>query len=149
MNISALTIGIITAVLIIWHFKKSKLEKAQLTYPILLATFPVYYFVFAIYAGDYLALFKEAGFSLVFFGLAYLAIILKRKASASLVALGYIVHGIYDIYHDKLFINNGTPVWWAEFCGSIDLILGIYLIYFAVAAPNKAFKLERQKTAGI
>lgn len=149
MNLYALLIGIITAILIIWHFKRRKLEKAQLPYPILLATFPLYYFVFAIYANDYLALFKEVGISLIFFGLAYLAIKSRRKASALIVALGCIAHAIYDIYHNIFFINSGTPAWWLEFCGSIDLILGIYLIYFAITAPNKAFKLDHQKAAAI
>lgn len=149
MNIYALSIGIITAILIIWHFKRRKLEKAQFPYPILLATFPVYYFVFALYASDFTALYKEIGISLIFISVVYLAIKSNRKISALLVAFGCIAHGVYDIYHDVLFINNGTPVWWAEFCGSIDLILGIYLIYFAITAPNKAFNLGRPKEAAI
>jgi peptidoglycan/LPS O-acetylase OafA/YrhL len=145
MNIYALTIGIITAILIIWHFKRRKLEKSKLPYPILLATFPLYYFVFALYSSDYVALYKEIGVGFIFLVLALLAIKSNRKASSLLVAIGCIAHGIYDAYHNMLFINNGTPSWWLEFCGSIDIILGIYLIYFAVSAPNKAFKNDRQK----
>jgi hypothetical protein len=149
MNVYALSIGVITAILIIWHFKRRKLEDAQLPYPILLSTFPLYYFVFAIYASDYLALYKEAGVSLIFFVLVYLAIKSKRKTSASIVALGCIAHAIYDAYHNIFFINTGTPVWWLEFCGSIDLIIGTYLICFAITAPNKTFKMDRKKTAAI
>lgn len=145
MNVYALLIGIITAILIIWHFKRRKLEKAQLPYPLLLASFSVYYFVFALYASDFAALYKEIGISLLFMLIVFLAIKSNKKISSSIVALGCIAHGIYDIYHNTLFINNGVPEWWAEFCGSIDLILGVYLIFFVITAPNKAFKLERQK----
>lgn len=111
MNIYALSIGIIAAILIIWHFKRRKLEKARLPYPILLATFPVYYFAFALYASDFIALYKEIGISLIFILLVYLAIKSNRRISASLVALGCIAHGFYDMYHNTLFTNNGTPDW--------------------------------------
>jgi len=147
MNMYALTIGFITTTLIIWHFKRRKLEKARLPYPILLATFPLYYFAFALYATDYLALYKEIGIGLIFLLLAYLAIKSNRKTSLFLIALGCIAHGIYDVYHNMLFINNGTPEWWIEFCGSIDLIIGIYLTYFAATVPNKAFIMDHQKAA--
>jgi hypothetical protein len=144
MKIYALLIGVITGILIIWHFKRRKLEYSQLPYPILLATFPVYYFAFALFASDFNALYKEIGISIVFFLLVYFAIKVNRKMSALLVALGCIVHGVYDIYHDLLFINNGTPLWWPEFCGSIDLILGAYLIYFSKTIPSKVFTVERK-----
>lgn len=149
MNIFALTIGVITAFLIIWHFNRRKLERARLPYPALLSTFPVYYFVFALYASDYVALYKEIGVGIIFFVLAYIAIKSKRKMSASLVAVGCIAHAIYDSYHNVFFINSGTPAWWLEFCGSIDLILGLYLIYFAITVRNKSFKNNRQTTAAI
>jgi len=149
MNIYALLIGIISAILIILYFKKRKLEEEQLPYPILLATFPVYYFAFALYVSDFVALYKEIGISLIFLLVVYLAIKSNRKISALLIALGCIAHGIYDIFHNTLFVNNGTPEWWTEFCGSIDLILGIYLIYFAIRMPVKVIKLERQKSAAI
>ncbi len=139
MNIYALVFGIITAILIIWRFKKSRLERARLPYPLLLASFPLYYFVFALYAGDYTALLKELGIGIIFFTIAALAIKASRKTSSLFIAAGCIAHGIYDAYHDVLFINNGTPSWWLEFCGSIDILLGIYLIYFAMTVRNRSF----------
>lgn len=147
MNIYALLIGIITVIFIIWHFKRRKLEKAQMPYPLLLATFPLYYFAFALYASDYHAFYKEMAVSIIFFALAYAAFKSNRTISASLVAFGCISHAVYDIYHNMFFINAGTPSWWLEFCGSIDIILGIYLIYFAFTAPNKSFTKNRQTTA--
>ena len=140
MNFYALISGIIIVTLIIAHFKRSRLEKSQLAYPLLLASFPLYYFVFAIYANDIVALQKEFVVGTVFFALAFIAIKSKIKLSATLVGIGSISHAIYDHYHNILFINPGTPSWWLEFCGSIDLILGVYLFYFAITTPNKSFK---------
>ncbi len=45
-------------------------------------------------------------------------------------------------YH---FTNAGTPEWWFEFCGSIDVILGVYLIYFAMKIPNRALSSKESK----
>ncbi len=47
------------------------------------------------------------------------------------------MHAIYDYYHDDLFINPGTPTWWPEFCGSIDIIIGVYIIYLALMLEKR------------
>ena len=144
MNIYALIIGIAIVAYVIIRFKKTRLERTKWAYPLFLATFPVYYFVFAIYAKDFPALGKEVAVSLVFFSLAFMAYRSKRKTSALIVGLGSIFHAVYDAYHDILFVNSGTPNWWLEFCGSIDIIIGVYLIYFAFKVPNKALKQDAQ-----
>ncbi|WP_444926794.1 hypothetical protein ACJJI4_01360 [Microbulbifer sp. TRSA002] len=138
MNIYAFTIGIAIVAYIIIRFKKTRLERTKWAYPVLLATFPCYYFAFAIYAKDTQALGLEILTGLAFFLIAFFSYKSSKKASALLVGLGCIIHGFYDVYHDLLFINSGTPEWWLEFCGSIDFILGVYLIYYAIKAPNKS-----------
>jgi len=138
LNIYALVTGVVTAVIIIFYFRRKKLEPAHLPYPILLASFPLYYFAFALYASDYVALYKEVGLGIPFIALAYFATRSNRIISSYLVAIGCLTHAAYDVFHDIVFINPGTPVWWLEFCGSIDLILACYLIYFAIKSPNKA-----------
>ena len=140
----ALIIGIAIVAYVIIRFKKTRLENTKWSYPLLLATFPVYYFVFAIYAKDFPALGKEVLVGFGFFSLAFWAYRSKRKTSALLVGLGSILHAVYDAYHDMLFVNSGTPNWWLEFCGSIDIILGVYLIYFAITVPIKALKQDAQ-----
>jgi hypothetical protein len=146
MNVYALAIGIIIGAFIIFRFRKSGLEKTRLAYPLLFASFPFYYFAFAIYAGDLTALYKETAVGLLFFVLAIAAIISKRKTSAAIVGIGCIAHAAYDAYHNLLFTNLGTPSWWVEFCGSIDLILGVYLLYFSLTTPNVVLKKPRQKS---
>lgn len=132
MNVYAFLIGIIIVFGIIFHFKKTRLERTHWAYPLLLGTFPLYYFVFALYAWDINALMLEALIGTLFLIIAYVAYKSGREIAALFVGIGCMLHGIYDVYHDSLFINEGMPNWWAEFCGSIDLVLGGYLIYFSL-----------------
>ena len=147
MNIYALSVGIILAALIVIRFKVTRLEQTPFAYPLVLASFPLYYFVFAIYSKDFVALYNEFVVGLIFFSLAIAAIKSKMKTAAVLIGISSISHAVYDGFHNMLFINSGTPAWWLEFCGSIDLILGMYMIYFAATTPNKLFKRYRQKAA--
>ncbi len=93
------------ALLAIIRFRVTKQEKNKWVYPALLASFPFYYFVFAIYAADYEALIIEVFVSLVFIFAAYFSY--KKQNVIGLVVLsgGYISHAIYDIIHDRVFIN--------------------------------------------
>ena len=95
--------------------KKTELENSRWVFPFFLATFPVYYFAFAIYAKDFTALGKEILIAFVFFSLAFFAYLSKLKLSVLLVGVGSLLHAVYDVYHDILFINSGTPNWWLEF----------------------------------
>ena len=144
MSIYALTIGLVAVFYVIYRFKKTRLEKTRWAYPVFMATFPIYYFIFAIYGSDYIALGKEMLIGIIFFILACVAYKSNRKLSVFLVAAGCLLHAAYDMYHDMLFINAGTPGWWLEFCGSIDLILGLYLVYFGLTVPDKAYKQGAQ-----
>ncbi len=133
MNLIAFTAGIIIAVAVIIRFRKTRLEKKSWAYPLLIATFPVYYWVFAITGSDMSALYKEIMMGIVFIGLAFLAIKINRKTGLIVLAAACLFHGVYDVMHDKLFINSGTPLWWPEFCGAIDILIGLYLFYMAIS----------------
>ena len=100
--------------------------------------------MFSIYGNDIDALWKELLVGILFFFIAYIAYKSQRKLSALLVGIGCILHAIYDLWHDVLFINAGTPNWWIEFCGSIDLVLGLYLIYIGITLPNKLLKQAKE-----
>lgn len=131
MNIFALIIGISISILVILRFKKRRLESSKYTYPILLITFPFYYFVFAVYGNAYNAIPLEFFGGLIFFIIPLISLKLNDFYKFNILALGYILHGVYDVIHDMFFINAGTPVWWPEFCGVIDIILGLYLVSLA------------------
>lgn len=131
MNTLAFIIGIVVSIVVIVRFKKTRLESSKFTYPFLLITFPFYYFAFAIYGNDYAVIPLELLGGLLFFSIALLSLRFSNFYKFNLLALGYMLHGIYDFAHNTFFVNAGTPVWWPEFCGVIDIILGLYLVHLA------------------
>lgn len=137
MNILAFTIGFIVAIIVIVRFRKSRLEKNRLAYSMLLISFPFYYFGFAIYGNNYATIPLEFLGGLIFFVIALLSLKLDDYHQFSLLAFGYILHGVYDITHDMLFINAGMPSWWPEFCGVIDIVIGLYLVSLAFRSRVK------------
>ena len=138
MNVIALIVGTLIAALIIEKFGTAHSIRSIKQYIVLLATFPFYYFVFAIAASDFNALYYEIYLSIGFLLVAYLAYKVKNAAALVVLAMGYIFHAIYDVIHEELFINSGTPTWWPEFCGAVDVIVGIYLLYIVyLSLTNK------------
>ncbi len=132
----ALITGIALALLIIWRFRNARLERMSWPYPLLLASFPAYYWAFALYAKDMDALVSEVWVGVLFIATALLAVALRRRWALMLVAAGCFAHALYDASHNILFVNAGMPSWWPVFCGSIDVILGLYLMYLAVIFPQ-------------
>jgi hypothetical protein len=45
-----------------------------------------------------------------------------------LVGIGIIAHGLFDLVHDSVIENAGVPAWWPIFCGSIDIVLGLWVM---------------------
>lgn len=133
MNIYAFAIGIVVAVIIVLRFRARGLENTKWAYPMFLATFPVYYWVFALSASDYTVLLNEVVASAAFLAIAYVAYKFRSLATLLLLAVGFVSHAAYDLYHDMLFSNSGVPAWWPEFCGSVDVLIGSYVVYLAFA----------------
>jgi hypothetical protein len=138
MNIYALAVGAGTAVFVVLLFKAMRLENTRWAYPIFLATFPVYYWIFAVYVSDYAALQKEFMVGVAFLAISYVAYKFKSFGALLLLAIGYVSHAAYDFYHNVFFVNSGAPAWWPEFCGSIDVLLGGYIAYLAFSLSRKA-----------
>lgn len=133
INVLALAIGIAVSLYVVIRFKKNGLEKKRWVYPALLATFPAYYWVFAVYASDYAALEKEVAIGAVFIAIALVAFKLESVAGLLLLGVGYIGHAVYDVAHNQIFMNHGTPLWWPEFCGAVDVFFGLYIVYYALS----------------
>ncbi|UGA53648.1 hypothetical protein [Vibrio sp. VB16] len=131
MNNFALIIGVFIACFIIFRFKKVGYEKRRFAYPALLMSFPIYYWLFALYANDYQALLNEVIVGLFFIILASLALRYDQIKSLVILAMGFIGHGVYDVVHLTIYGDSVAPLWWPEFCGSIDILLGVYLLWLA------------------
>lgn len=138
MNILALIIGLAIAVIVILRFKSRRLENTKWAYPLLLASFPIYYWVFAISAKDYHALVNEISIGFLFFFVAFLAYRFKSPLTMLLLGIGFVSHALYDFFHASLFNNSGTPIWWPEFCGAVDIFIGLYILYLACIMGNKS-----------
>jgi hypothetical protein len=131
LNIYALAVGVVSAVVVVLLFKAWGLETTRWAYPVLLAEFPVNYWIFAIYGSDAAALFKELVVGLAFLAVAYIAYRARSFVTLLLLAFGYVMHAAYDFSHNVLFVNAGTPTWWPEFCASVDVLIGAYIAYLA------------------
>ncbi|MEH6549683.1 MAG: hypothetical protein V7711_09445 [Pseudomonadales bacterium] len=103
------------------------------------ATLPwlaIIYIAFALYAGDLEALGQE-----IFWGipLVFVAMLLRRgsfRGSVYLVACAWLAHGLYDVCHDLLFINEGVPKWYPLLCAGFDLIVALYLVFVGRSLDN-------------
>ena len=133
MNLYALAAGISIAIIVVVMFRKTTPGKRKCIYPLLLSTFPIYYWVFAVYASDYTALLSEFIPGVLFIALSYWAYRLNNFHALYVLAIGYTGHAIYDFGHNSLFVNSGAPLWWPEFCGSVDMLIGIYLLVMATS----------------
>jgi len=114
MNTYALVIGAAIAVFAVLLFKAKGLENTKWAYPIFLGTFPIYYWVFAVYASDYAALLEELMAGVAFLAIGYIAYKFRSFATLLLLAIGYVMHAAYDFYHNLFFVNTGAPTWWPE-----------------------------------
>ena len=132
MNILALAIGVVVSGLVIRGFNSRRLEDSRWGYPAFLATFPVYYWVFALLGSDLGALPTEILAGLVFIVIAQVAARRRSTATLALLAVGYLGHAAYDVVHDQLVSNAGVPAWSPEFCGAVDLLLGAYVALLAL-----------------
>jgi hypothetical protein len=61
--------------------------------------------------------------------IAYVAYKFRSFATMQLLAVGYLAHAAYDFCHDAYFVNAGIPAWWPEVCGSIDVLVGGYILH--------------------
>jgi hypothetical protein len=141
VNPYALAAGIVIGTFVVVKFRKTKWEKRPWVYPLLLATFPIYYWVFAVHGADYAALQNELIAGVLFISLAYGAFKLDGFGALLLLAIVYIAHAIYDAAHNTLFVNSGAPLWWPEFCGSIDAVIGVYLLVMAATLKTAERKI--------
>lgn len=128
MNIIAISIGSIIAVLSIRIFRFKQELHRQVAYAYYLASFPLYYWIFALFSVDYSVLYCEILIGLLFIALATYCALVNTKIYPIALGSAYLWHAVYDIHHNHFFVNSGIPEWWPEFCGVIDIILGLYLL---------------------
>ncbi len=100
----------------------------KVAWPFFLITLPVYYMLFGVLAMDGTAILNEFLYGLPFIIIGLLAWRMRSKATLLVVALAWLSHGFYDIYHDILFVNPGVFSWYPSFCALVDVTVAGYLL---------------------
>lgn len=100
------------------------LERDRALYPTALVVIASYYCLFAVLGGSNSALAQEMLAAVVFIVIAAVGF----RTNLWLVAAGIAGHGIFDALHGYFIHNPGLPVWWPAFCGTIDIVIAVYLV---------------------
>jgi hypothetical protein len=130
--LEAAAMGLLLAIAIAALAKFTRFDQDRSFYATVLVIIASYYVLFAVLGGSSRALAWElviaAAFSTIaIFGALFLPI---------LVGIGIIAHGLFDLVHDSIIENSGVPFWWPIFCGSVDVLLGVWVIALTASRPN-------------
>ncbi len=99
------------------------LHRDRGVYPITLIAIALFYVVFAFEHGGV----WEIAFNSVVACLFLLFAIGGYVRSLWIVAIGLILHGLFDVVY-AASASNPAPDWWAPLCLTVDLLLGLFLV---------------------
>jgi uncharacterized membrane protein HdeD (DUF308 family) len=117
-------IGVLLAVGIAALAKFTRFDEDRSFYSTILVIVASYYVLFAVLDSSAPALVWELVIAVAFSTVA----ITGALFLPTLVGIGIIAHGLFDLVHDALIENSGVPTWWPSFCASIDVVLGLWVI---------------------
>lgn len=119
-----IVVGLLLAVAVAALGKFTRFDQDRSFYATVLVIIASYYVLFAVLGGSTRALGWEMVIALAFSTVG----ILGALHAPFLVGAGIVAHGLFDLVHDMLVVNAGVPTWWPSFCGSIDVLLGLWVI---------------------
>ncbi len=133
-----IVVGVLLAIAIAALAKFTRFDEERSFYSTVLVIIASYYVLFAVLGGSSHALVWELVIAVVFSTVA----IIGALFLPTLVGTGIIAHGLFDLVHDILIENSGVPTWWPTFCGSLDVLLGLWVIALTRSRPNGMFRLR-------
>ena len=133
-----IVVGVLLAIAIAALAKFTRFDEERSFYSTVLVIIASYYVLFAVLSGSSHALVWELVIAVVFSTVA----IIGALFLPTLVGTGIIAHGLFDLVHDILIENSGVPTWWPTFCGSLDVLLGLWVIALTRSRPNGMFRLR-------
>lgn len=128
-----IVVGVLLGVGIAALGKFTRFDQERSFYFTVLVVIASYYVLFAVMGGSGHALIWELIVAAVFSTVA----IVGALFSPMLVGMGIVAHGLFDFVHDGIVENAGVPTWWPGFCGSIDVVLGLWVISLARSRANQ------------
>lgn len=133
-----LVVGVLLAIAIAALAKFTRFDEERSFYSTVLVIIASYYVLFAVLSGSSHALVWELVIAVVFSTVA----IIGALFLPTLVGTGILAHGLFDLVHDIIIENSGVPTWWPTFCGSLDVLLGLWVIALTHYRPNGMFRLR-------
>jgi len=119
-----IVVGVLLAAGIAALAKFTRFDDYRSFYPTVLVIIASYYVLFAVLGGSNHALVWELVIAVAFSTVA----IIGAFFSPTLVGIGILTHGLFDLAHDVIIQNPGVPTWWPSFCGSLAALLGLWMI---------------------
>jgi len=117
-------VGVLLAAGIAALAKFTRFDEDRSFYPTVLVIIASYYLLFAVIDGSSHALVWELVIAVAF----STAALIGALFSPTLVGIGILTHGLFGLVHDVIIQNPGVPAWWPSFCGSLDAMLGLWVI---------------------
>lgn len=101
------------------------MDRDRSLYPTMMIVIALLYCLFAVMGGSTQALMIESVIGIIFI----VSAVAGFKSTLWFTVAGIVGHGLFDLVHPHVFHNPGVPTWWPGFCGSIDIVLGLYLAW--------------------
>lgn len=117
-------IGVLSAVAIALLARSTRFDQDRSFYPTVLVVIAAYYILFAVMGGSRQALVWELVIAVAFSTVA----IMGALYLPLFVGAGIVAHGLFDFVHFTMIQDAGVPDWWPGFCGSLDVVLGLWVI---------------------
>ena len=126
MNTLPVIIGAVLAVILAIFGRLTNFDRDRSYYAVVLIVIAPYYGLFACIANE--AIVAEIFVASIFSILATLGGLRWQI----LLGIGISLHGVFDLMHGYIINNPGVPIWWPAFCASIDIVLGLWVIFLVV-----------------
>lgn len=110
-------------------------------YSLGLLTLPSLYALFALLVGERSVSAREMLYGVPFLAAGLLFALVSIRQSAAMVGAFWIIHGLYDLIHDRLITNVGVPGWYPVWCFSVDVVVGGYLLWLSRRVPDANLRL--------
>jgi hypothetical protein len=120
----SIIVGVLLAVAVAALGKFTRFDQDRSFYPTVLVIIASYYVLIAVLGASGHALVSELVIAVAFSTVA----ILGALHAPVLVGTGIMAHGLFDLVHDVVIENSGVPIWWPSFCGSLDVLLGLWVM---------------------